>query len=371
MLSEFLPRSAQRMADCLMARYGLLTSRWSYDYGVAWRGMEALYALTGDKKYFGYIKDAMDTFVTDDSGAIRDYTFDSFNLDYVCNGRQLLYLYKQTGEEKYRRAADVLREQLRHQPRTSDGGFWHKKCYPYQMWLDGLHMSAPFYVEYCLMTGDDAGVRDAAKQLMLAYEHTYEPKTGLNHHAWDESRAQLWSDPETGRAAHAWGRAVGWYMLGLADVLELLPAGHECREPLRALFEKLAGRMLDIRVDGAWLQVMDCPGREGNYLESSGSCLMTAAILKAARLGDVPAAMGDAAKESFRAIQRHFVGEMRNGTLFLAKTCHGAGLGGRPDAYRDGSYDYYISEAVGSYDIKGTGAYIQAAVEYERALSVT
>ena len=213
-MKELLPKSAAKMADCLMKRYGLLTSRWSYDYGVAWRGMEALYAMTGEKKYFDYIKDAMDTFVTDESGAIRDYTLDEFNLDYICNGRQLLYLYKATGDEKYLRAADVLRDQLRRQPRTSDGGFWHKKCYPYQMWLDGLHMSAPFYVEYCLMMEDDAGIRDAAKQLQLAYEHTYEPKTRLNHHGWDESRAQQWSDPETGRSAHAWGRAMlssgGW-----------------------------------------------------------------------------------------------------------------------------------------------------------------
>ena len=213
-MKEFLPKSAAKMADCLMKRYGLLTSRWSYDYGVAWRGMEALYAMTGEKKYFDYIKDAMDTFVTDESGAIRDYTLDEFNLDYICNGRQLLYLYKATGDKKYLRAAEVLRDQLRRQPRTSDGGFWHKKCYPYQMWLDGLHMSAPFYVEYCLMMEDDAGIRDAAKQLQLAYEHTYEPKTRLNHHGWDESRAQQWSDPETGRSAHAWGRAMlssgGW-----------------------------------------------------------------------------------------------------------------------------------------------------------------
>lgn len=370
MLNGFMPRSASLMADCLMRRYGLLTGHWSYDYGVVWRGMEALYALTGEKKYSDYIRDAMDTFVTDDTGSIRDYSFDSFNLDYICNGRQLLYLYKITGKEKYRKAADVLREQLRHQPRTSDGGFWHKLCYPWQMWLDGLHMAAPFYVEYCLMTGDEEGIRDAAKQLRLACEHTYDPRTGLNHHGWDESRTQLWADPQTGRSAHAWGRAVGWYMLGLADVLELLPANHDCFEPLRATFEKLAAKMLETRVDGAWLQVIDCPGREGNYLESSASCLMTCAILKAARIGAVPPEMADAARESFRALQRHFVGQMRDGTLFLTKTCFGAGLGGRPDSYRDGSFAYYISETVGSYDLKGTGAYIQAACEYERAFPV-
>jgi len=166
MLKEYLPHTAEAMAESLMRRYGLLKDRWSYDYGVVWRGMEALYALTGEKRWFDYIRDAMDTFVQED-GSIRDYSFDAFNLDYVCNGRQLLYLYKATGEEKYRRAADLLREQLRRQPRTSDGGFWHKKCYPYQMWLDGLHMAAPFYTEYCLMTGDDAGVCDAAKQEII------------------------------------------------------------------------------------------------------------------------------------------------------------------------------------------------------------
>ena len=182
-------------------------------------------------------------------------------------------------------------------------------------------------------------------------------KTGLNHHAWDESRAQSWSDPETGRSAHSWGRAVGWYMLGLADVIELLPQEHATFEPLRALFEMLARRMLEVRDGDVWLQVMDCPGRTGNYRESSGSCMMVCAMLKMARLGYVPEEIGSAAQTSFQAIQREFVGMMRNGTIFLAKTCHGAGLGGRNDE-RDGSFDYYISEDVGSYDHKGTGAYI-------------
>lgn len=363
MLKEYMSRTAMTMADSLMARHGLLTEQWAYDYGVTWRGMEALYALTGEQKYVDYIRDAMDTFV-DEEGHIRSYDYDTFNLDFICNGRQLLFLYKQTGEKKYLLAANTLREQLRHQPRTSDGGFWHKQCYPYQMWLDGLHMSAPFYTEYCLMTGDEEGLQDMARQLVLAYEHTLNPATGLNHHAWDESRGMPWADHETGRAAHCWGRAVGWYMLGLADVLELLPQAHPCHEMLRALFEKLARRMLQARVDGVWMQVVDCPDRAGNYKESSGSCMMAAAMLKMARLGYVPEDVGAAAQESFRMIQREFVGQMLDGQMFLGKTCRGAGLGGTP--YRDGSFDYYISEAVESWDLKGTGAYIQAACEMER-----
>ena len=128
MLETYRKDTARRMADCTMQREGLLNRRWSYDYCVVWRGMEQLWRITGDRKYFDYIRDGMDTFIGED-GSIRDYTFDSFNLDYVCDGRQLLLLYKETGAEKYRLAADTLREQLRLQPRTPEGGFWHKQCY--------------------------------------------------------------------------------------------------------------------------------------------------------------------------------------------------------------------------------------------------
>lgn len=367
MLETYRKDTARRMADCTMQREGLLNRRWSYDYCVVWRGMEQLWRITGDRKYFDYIRDGMDTFIGED-GSIRDYTFDSFNLDYVCDGRQLLLLYKETGAEKYRLAADTLREQLRLQPRTPEGGFWHKQCYPQQMWLDGLHMSAPFYVEYALTfergVQQAESLRDAAYQLMLVYEKTYDPLTGLNRHAWDASRSQAWADPVTGQCEHAWGRAMGWYMLGLIDVLELLPREHESFAALQDIFCKTAEKLLSIRVDGVWQQVLDRPRAAGNYKESSVSCLVTCAILKAVRLGLAPKWMGEAAQESFRAIQREFVGQLRHGRMFLGKCCHVSGLGGNP--YRDGSYDYYMSEPVGAYDLKGTGAYIQAACEMLR-----
>ncbi len=359
------PRTAQRMTQSILDHYGPLTKRWSYDYGVIWRGMEALHALTGDEQYFRLIQGAMDTFISED-GDIRDYSMEALNLDYICNGRQLLSLYKATGEAKYRKAADNLREQLRRQPRTPEGGFWHKQCYPWQMWLDGLHMSAPFYVEYCLMTGDEDGVMDACHQLKLAYERTLDPKTGLNRHAWDASREQPWADKSTGQAPHAWGRAMGWYMLGLADVLALLPRNHPCFGELQTIFRRTAEKLLRIRDGGVWLQVLDCPDRPGNYRESSASCLMVCAMLKMARLGIVPAEIGQAAQESFRAIQREFVGTMQDGRMFLGKCCQVGGLGGR--IYRDGSFDYYMSEPIVAWDLKGTGAYIQAACEMEALL---
>ena len=363
MLTTYMPHSAEPMARSLMKRYGLLDRQWSYDYGVVWRGMEALYALTGDGAYYDYIRQAVDRFV-DGEGHIRDYDAESFNLDFICNGRQLLYLYKQTGEERYLLAADRLREQLRRQPRTSEGGFWHKKCYPWQMWLDGLHMAAPFYVEYCLMTDDSEGVRDAARQLALVWRRTFNPATGLNHHAWDEARAQPWADPQTGLSPHAWGRAMGWYMLGLADVLALLPDTHPDFDMLLNLFTRTLEKLMSIRVDGVWMQVLDQPGRTGNYKESSASCLIVAAALKMANLGRVSDTLAREAEESFRAIQREFVGQMRDGTLFLGKCCSVAGLGG--PSGRDGSFDYYMSEPVAAWDLKGTGAYLQAACEMEK-----
>ncbi len=358
---------AERMARHLMQREGLLTKVWTYDYGVVWRGMEALYAHTGSEDYLSYIRDAMDSFV-DDSGGIRGYRREDYNLDNVCGGRQLLFLYQRTGERKYRLAADRLREQLATQPRTSDGGFWHKQIYPYQMWLDGLHMAMPFYIEYSLMTGDRPALEDAAEQFLLAYRHTLDPESGLNRHAWDEKRVQDWADPGTGRSAHAWGRAIGWYMVGLADALELLPRDLGGYSGMLEVFNSIAGKMLSVRREGVWEQVVDCPGRPGNYLESSCACMMVYSLLKGARLGLLPGEYGKAAMESYEEIIRKFVFAMKDGRLFLAKCCQVAGLGGAGG--RDGSFAYYVSEPIVSYDLKGTGAFIQAACEAETAHAV-
>ena len=361
MRTAYLERSAAAVANSFMERFGLLDKSWIYDYSVVWRGMEMLYALTGERKYFAYIREAMEHLVAE-NGTVKDYRREAFNLDYLCNGRQLIYLWQRTGEEKYRKAAGYLRSQLEEQPRTSDGGFWHKQVYPFQMWLDGQHMAVPFYLLYETTFGKKKeAMEDAAQQLILAYRHTLNPETGLPCHGWDEKRIQNWADPETGRAAHAWGRAVGWYMVALADSLELLPEDNRHYGGVLEIFRKLSGKLLSVREDGVWNQVLDCPGRTGNYAESSASCMITYSLLKGARLGLLPYETGIEARKSFCALQRHFLGRMRNGEYFIAKCCQGAGLGG--NFGRDGSYDYYISENIVSRDPKATGAYIQAACE--------
>ncbi len=361
MLNRYLPRSAEKLADCTIRRNGKLNKKWSYDYGVVWRGMEMLYALTGNEKYVAYIFDALDGMV-EETGTPAGYDREAFNLDYLCIGRQLIYLWRKTGREKFRKAAALLRSQLDGQPRTGDGGFWHKKVYPFQMWLDGQHMAIPFYLQYEAAFGQDRkAMADAARQLILACEHTRHPADGLLRHGWDEKKEQPWAEPRTGRAAHSWGRAVGWYMTALADSLEYLPETHEMYQTVKGIFREQAETLLSIRREGVWQQVLDCPERPGNYLESSASCLIDYALLKGARLGLLPGNMGREAQKSFESIQLHFVGQMLNGEYFIAKCCQGAGLGGASG--RDGSFDYYISENVVSFDLKATGAYIQAACE--------
>jgi len=107
-------------------------ARWSYDMGVVLKGFEGLWRNTGDVKYYNYILKQMDFFVRDD-GTIRTYKPDEYNIDHINNGKLILFLYRVTGREKYLKAARLLREQLRTHPRTNEGGFWHKKVYPYQM----------------------------------------------------------------------------------------------------------------------------------------------------------------------------------------------------------------------------------------------
>ena len=172
------------------------TEKWSYEHGVLLKGLEGVWENTADGDYFRFIQRSIDRFVTED-GNIRTYKVDDYNLDNILNGRVLLMLYKVTEKDKYRKAAMQLRQQLKNHPRTSEGGFWHKKIYPSQMWLDGLYMAEPFYAEYAALFHEDADFDDIAKQFVLMEKHARDPKTGLLFHGWDESKQQRWANPKS------------------------------------------------------------------------------------------------------------------------------------------------------------------------------
>jgi unsaturated rhamnogalacturonyl hydrolase len=337
--------------------------RWTYEQGVVLKGIEGLWENTTDKKYFDYIEKSMDLFVQPD-GSIRTYKPDEYNIDHVNCGRNLLFLYKVTLKEKYLKAVQLLRNQLRTHPRTAEGGFWHKKIYPYQMWLDGLYMGEPFYAEYAATFHEDTAFNDIAKQFILMEKHARNAKTGLLYHGYDESRQQKWADKKTGVSPHVWGRAMGWYGMGLVDVLEWFPKDHPKRDSLIGILNRFATAITKYQdaKTGLWWDIIDMGGKEKNYVEASASSMIVYALAKGVRLGYLPEKYIAAAKKGYDGIARQFI-KTENGLVNLHGTVSVSGLGGNP--YRDGSYDYYMRERVVVNDPKGVGAFLQAANEME------
>jgi unsaturated rhamnogalacturonyl hydrolase len=341
------------------------SSRWDYERGVVLQGIWQVYRSTGDDRYLAYTKKIMDRFV-DANGVIETYEYSSFNLDNVASGRSLLALYKKYGEQKYKIAADTLRNQLLHQPRTIEGGFWHKKIYPYQMWLDGIYMAEPFYAEYAQMFHEPKDFTDIANQFIFIERHTRDSKSGLLYHAWDESKQMPWADKQTGCSPNFWGRAMGWYAWALVDVLDYMPRDHAKRKELIAIFQRLSRALLAFREPQSklWYQVIDQGNRAGNYLESSASCMVVYAFAKGARMGYLDKKYSTAARESFKGILDSLVTVDEKGMVSIHHACQGAGLGGNP--YRDGSYEYYVNEKQRTNDFKALGPFILAALELKQ-----
>ena len=341
-----------------------ISAKWTYDHGVVLKGIEGVWHATGDGKYFDYIKRGMDHYVNAD-GTIRTYKLDDYNIDNVNNGRVLLLLYKVTGQDKYRKAAALLREQLETQPRTSDGGFWHKKIYPSQMWLDGLYMGEPFYAEYAAGFHQDSAFDDIARQFILMELHSRDSNTGLLYHGWDESKKQRWANQITGRSPNFWGRAMGWYAMALVDTLDQFPQQHPQRAALLRILKRTATAVAKYQdqESGLWYQVLDKGGTKGNYLEASAACMFVYALAKGVRQGYLPASYLAVARKGYQGIMNRFIETAASGQVNLKGTVSEAGLGGNP--YRDGSYEYYLSEKVVTNDPKGVGAFLLASVEME------
>ena len=341
-------------------------NKWSYDMGVVLKGFEGIWMNSGNVKYFDAIQKKMDWFVQND-GSIKGYDKEEYNIDHVNNGKLVLLLYRITGKEKYKKAADLLRSQLATHPRTKEGGFWHKKVYPYQMWLDGLYMGAPFYAEYAMLFNEDTAFNDIANQFIWMEKNARDEKTGLLHHAWDESRQQKWADKTTGKSPLFWSRAMGWYSDALVDALDYFPANHPKRQALIDILNRLVDAIekQQDKTTGLWYDIMNYkgPGKEKNYFEASASCQFVYAIAKGVRKGYLPATKLLLARQGYNGIVKQFI-KVENGQTNLHGTVKVSGLGGNP--YRDGSFDYYMSESVIVNDPKGIGAFLLASYEMEK-----
>ena len=341
------------------------TPRWSYVYGLVLKGMWQVWEKTGDQTILDYIDGYYDQMIEED-GTIKTYDITKYNIDNINSGKVLFALYETKRKPKYRIAMQTLREQMKDHPRTSVGGFWHKKRYPHQMWLDGIYMGSPFLAQYAVVFDEPALFDDVANQIIQMEKHSRNPETGLLYHGWDESREQRWSDPNTGCSPHFWGRALGWYSMALVDCLDYLPKTHKDYDEVVAITNRLFTALAEYQdpKTGLWYQVVDQGDREGNYLEASCSSMFVYSMAKAVRHGYVDKSFLKVAKKGYQGILDNLITVDEEGLVSLNRCCAVAGLGGNP--YRDGSYEYYIGETIRSNDPKGTGPFILASVEMEQ-----
>jgi unsaturated rhamnogalacturonyl hydrolase len=355
-----------RMINSVLQRYPLAQAAWHYEQGLVVKGIAQAGQVTPEAPYTKFARAWVDHFVTPD-GNIQTYRLNELNLDQINPGKLLFPLYQSTGAAHYRQAIELLRDQLRSQPRTPSGGFWHKQIYPNQMWLDGLYMAGPFYAEYGRVFGEAAAFDDVAHQILLLETQARDPKTGLLYHAWDENCYQYWADPETGCSPHFWGRAMGWFVMALVDVLDHFPQNHPKRPEIIAALGRACQALLQFqdKATGLWYQVLDLADQPGNYREASASAMFIYAFAKGVRTGLLPPTFLDAARRGFRGLLENHVKVDAQGLLNLEGICGAAGLGGKP--YRDGSYTYYTTEKIITNDFKGVGAFILAALELEAA----
>lgn len=343
---------------------------WNYELGTLLDGMDAVWFNSADGRYFNYIKASVDQFVEPD-GSIPTWKPEENQLDSILLARQLLLLYRVTLDKRYATAATLLYQQLLHQPRNASGGFWHKQKYPNQMWLDGLYMAEPFYAEYASIFHHPEAFADIAHQFALMDEHARDPRTGLLYHGWDQSKKERWADSKTGLSSEFWARGMGWHMMALVDTLDYLPENDPARPQLISFLRRDAAAILHYQdgASGLWYQVLDKAGVNGNFLESSASCMFVYALAKGVRRGYLPVDNLAAAERGYHGILDRFIHDGPGDEVSLTGTVKAAGLGGDP--YRDGSYAYYIGEKIVDNDPKGVGAFLLASAEIENASNAT
>ena len=358
--------------------------RWSYVMGIELEAMLDTYLKYGGDDIRKYCQLYTDTMIND-KGEIRSYKLEDYNLDQIRTGHFVARMYEKYPEAKNLQAMQTLMKQLDKQPRTKEGVYWHKAIYAYQVWLDGIFMGLPYR---CLTARNLLSAKkakkiydDAVDQISKTYERTLDPKTGLNRHAWDETHEMFWADKETGLSQHCWGRAQGWYTMALIELLDAMPEDYERRGEVIELLRKDLDAVIkwQDKETGLWYQVMDEPGRKGNYLESTCSSMFAYVLMKATNKGYLGDKYFLAGKKAYQGILKNFIRVNADKTISLTNCCAVAGLGPgmsehvkkaapnvKENKRRDGSYDYYLSEPVRDNDAKGVGPFIWASLEYEK-----
>jgi unsaturated rhamnogalacturonyl hydrolase len=360
-----------RVADQVIVRWpnGQLNPKapptaWGFELGIVLAGMNAVWSATKEPKYFDYVRHAVDHYVQSD-GTIAGYDPQAYSLNNILIGRQLLTLYRVTHQEKYKRAAEQLRQQIATQPRTASGGVWHSKATPNLMLLDDQFMLAPFYAEYATAFHEPQDLDDIVKQFTLLEQHTRDATTGLMYHGWDESHTAPWANASTGTSPNLWARGMGWYLMALVDTLPYVPENDPDHAVLLAMLRRASSAVARAQdpQSSLWYQILNKPGDKQNYIESSSVLMFTYAFAKGARLGYLPKPYGIAAARAWKAVQLRFVQTSASGEVKITGTVTHISLGASPAD--NGSDDYYLGAPVVDDDPKGVGAFLLAGSEME------
>ena len=362
---------SQRLAYSEMARQ-TNAPKWDYTMGLFTLSLLKLNEQVPDARFVKFSEEKIGSLIAS-NGVVPGYQHSEFQLDALNPGKTVLALFEATTNPgaRYLHACDQLAGQLNDQPRTFDGGFWHKLRYTNQMWLDGLYMAAPFYAAMGrYLIKPNQAYDEVARQIRLMDEHTYDAKTGLNYHGWDAAKIQPWANPVTGCSSNFWGRAEGWYAMALVDVLDFFPTNHSARAPIIATLQKTAKGILKFQdaQTGLWWQIMDQGNRPKNYREATASAMVVYALAKGVNHGYLPRAYIPAIETGYAGMVKNLTRDDGGGNWSLTRCCQVAGLGGSPSngKIRDGSFEYYAGEPVVDNDLKGIGPFILAGIEVQK-----
>lgn len=349
------------------------TPKWSYVMGIEMESMLDTYNAYENKAIFDYLAEYPEKLIND-KGEIASYDINDYNLDQIRTGRFIYRFNQLQPQAKNDIAIATLFKQLKKQPRTKEGVWFHKQVYHDQVWLDGIYMGQPFYtmVARQMLKKDNKVFKiydDAVNQILSTDRRTYDAKTGLWRHAWDESHSMFWADKTTGQSQHTWGRAQGWFIMAIVEVLDVLPDNYPRRSELISLLKRVAGATVKYqdKTTGLWYDVMDVGAKgKGNYLEATCSSMFSYALLKGYRKGYLDKDMFEAGKKAYKGILDNLIRVNADSTISLTNCCSVSGLGPESNPKRDGSFEYYISEPIRDNDAKGIAPFIWASLEMEQ-----
>lgn len=301
-----------------------------------------------------------------------------YPLDRLSSGNAFIKLYQETGKEQYKTAVDVLSTSVASNNRNAEGGLWYY-VYPYWSYLDGMFSFGPFWALHTLTASPDNATAwtELQHQFSLlaahcAFSQDAQP-SDLLAHGYDASRTAVWANNTLGQSPHVWGRSLGWYVLALLETVAVIDAhgagvapARSVRDALVAEFQRHMAAIASAAdpTTGAWWQLLDAPGRAGNYIESSGSSMYVWALLKGVRLGYLngsgAAGYVDVGTRAYGHLRDTFVVDNGNGTLGWNGTVSVCSLNSTA------TFEYYTGRPILFNSVLGSAAFVGASAEVER-----